>query len=407
MAVVVSPVDANVVYAGGVYDYTRNRPASVVGSNDGGNTWTLVGSSTGGGNGKVHTDVHAFAFAADGSMLYVGSDGGVWSTPDAATPTKLNWTGLNTTIATAQFYPGFAVNANKVRDALGGTQDNGSILYAGHLMWSNVTCGDGGFSAIDATTKPSTYYAACTYSQGIVKSTTGGGPNSWLSADSGINFRDPGLFIPPMMMDPSNPQTLYYGTNRVYRTTNGASSWVAISPQPLPSRGGVVSTIAPSASDPKTIYEGASDGTVAVTTNGGTDWTDLSPGLPGRYVSHVAVDPNQSTIAYVTYSGFSGFNGDKQGHVFRTSDGGMHWTDVSGNLPNIPVDDLVVDPVSTSTLYAATDVGVFITTDTGKSWAALGAGLPNVAVLSLVLQQNSRTLAAATHGRSVWYLTGF
>jgi hypothetical protein len=127
--------------------------------------------------------------------------------------------------------------------------------------------------------------------------------------------------------------------------------------------------------------------------------------LPPRYVSHIAVDPANSTTAYATYSGFSGFaQGDTLGHVFVTLNGGTTWSDISGNLPNIPVNDVVIDPVLANTLYAGTDLGVFVSSNGGVSWSTLGTALPNVAVLSLTLDPSARLLAAATHGRNAWQI---
>jgi len=107
----------------------------------------------------------------------------------------------------------------------------------------------------------------------------------------------------------------------------------------------------------------------------------------------VTIAPRCSKVA------FSSFN---FGHVFRTSDGGLAWTDVSGNLPNIPVNAIVVDPVLANTYYVATDIGVFRTKNGGGTWSVFGAGLPRVTVLGLTLHNPSRTLRAATHGRSMW-----
>jgi hypothetical protein len=400
VAMAVSPVNPNLVYGTGIYNYDLNMPTTVIGSADGGMTWTLDGSSTGGDTPAVHTDGHALAFSADGLNLYVGSDGGVWRTNLATDPTKLNWETRNDTLFTTQFYPGFVYDGKG--EGIGGTQDNGTqVLIGTPVEWNNVTCGDGGFSAIDTTT--GTFYAACTYSQGIGKTTTPGNVNSWTSVVTGINTKDPALFIPPMVMDPSNPSTLYYGTNQVYQTTNGGASWASISPQPLPGSTGKISAITVAPSQATTIYAGTEDSQVVVTTNGGANWTNVATtGLPARYVTHITVNPTTPTTAYATYSGFSGFNGDTLGHIFMTTNGGTSWTDVSGDLPNIPVNDLVLDPVIANTLYAATDLGVFTSSNGGTNWTPLGTGMPNVAVLALVHEPNTRTLAAATHGRGAW-----
>ena len=173
--------------------------------------------------------------------------------------------------------------------------------------------------------------------------------------------------------------------------------------------GGTLATIAVAPSDSNTVYVGSSDANVQVTTNarvgGLATWTDCSPGLPPRFVTMVAVDPLHSLTAYVTVSGFSGFNGDTKGHVFKTVNGGANWTDISGNLPNTPVNDIAIDPDISNTLYVGTDVGVFSTSNGGTSWSTLSSGLPTVAVLGLKFHHASRTLRAVTHGRSVWDLS--
>jgi uncharacterized repeat protein (TIGR01451 family) len=103
----------------------------------------------------------------------------------------------------------------------------------------------------------------------------------------------------------------------------------------------------------------------------------------------------------LTYSGFSGFNGNVA-HVARTTDRGLTWKDISANLPNIPVNGIAIDTVLANTYYVATDIGVFRTRNGGGSWSPLGAGLPRVTVLGVTLHNPTRTLRASTHGRSMW-----
>src|SRR5206468_680605 len=92
-------------------------------------------------------------------------------------------------------------------------------------------------------------------------------------------------------------------------------------------------------------------------------------------------------------------------HIFKTIDGGANWSNISGTLPNTPVNDILVDPDLSNTLYAATDVGVFSSADGGANWTTLQTGLPRVAVFGLKLHRPSRTLRAATHGRGMWDLS--
>lgn len=389
--VAVHPFNSDVVYAGGGASNTLIR------SLDGGSTWTTISAG-----GALHVDMHALAFSGDTTTLYIGNDGGVWSTTDA-TGTPVNFTQLNTSLAITQFYPGMSIHPTAPNIAFGGTQDNGTQRFSGALPWFQVACGDGGWTAIDFVT-PSTTYATCQHIA-IFKSTSNGDFGTWRLSEAGINTSDPTQFIPPFVMDPSNSQTLYFGTFRVYQTNDGASSWTAISPVLT---GGTLTTIAVTPTDSNTIYAGTDDAHVHVTTDAGdgpgATWTDRSAGLPHRFITQVAVDPTSSTTAYVTFSGFSGFFGDTQGHVFKTTDGASSWTDISGDLPNIPVNDIVIDPDQKNTIYVATDVGVFETFDGGTTWSPLGSGLPNVAVLGLKLHEPSRTLRAATHGRSAWDL---
>ncbi len=394
----VDPANASVVFAGG-----SAQNGTLFRTVDGGTNWAEISSGANGVN--LHVDQHALAFASTGARLYVGNDGGAWSTTDV-TNTTVNWTNLNATLAVTQFYPGFSIHPTNVNTAFGGTQDNGTEKYSGALAWDNVTCGDGGWTAIDTTT-PATIYAACQYIQ-ILKSTSGGGFGTWLPAQTGIDISDPTLFIPPLVIDALTPTRLYFGTYRIWQTTNGAGSWTVISGD-LTTGIGFISAITVAPGDSNTVYVGTDDGKVGVTTNAGDGvsaiWSDISAGLPNRSVTQVSVDPANSQVAYVTFSGFSGFGGDTQGHVFKTTNGGGIWTDISGNLPNIPANDVVVDPDISNTFYVATDVGVFRTINGGTTWSTLVTGLPNVAVLGLKLHEPSRTLRAATHGRSAWDLS--
>src|SRR5262249_23300718 len=190
-------------------------------------------------------------------------------------------------------------------------------------------------------------------------------------ANAGINNADRGIFIPPLVMDPNTSTTLYFGTCRVWLTIDGANTWNAISPDlttgaaappatcPIPTAAGQpagsLTTIAAAPGNSSVIYTGSDTGDVEMTSNGGTAWTSIATAtLPVRSVTQVVVDPTTSTTAYVTFSGFgtcagvSGvFSCDGKGHVFKTVNGtagaATVWTDISGNLPDIPVNAIVID----------------------------------------------------------------
>ena len=397
-AIAVEPKNANVVFVGGAFG---GGSAIVYRSADGGSHWTNV---TQGADGFfLHGDLHALAFSLDSNILYLGNDGGVWS---AGTPTAtpVPWKQLNNTLAITQFYFSPSINPTDITNSFGGTQDNGSQKYSGVLTWNDVVCGDGGWTAMDPAT-PNNVYSVCRGEALVRKSTSGGVFGSWSDAIIGINLADRMQFLPPLAIDPSHPANLYLGTYRVYQTTNNASNWTPISGDLTGKSSETLTTIAVAPTNSNTVYAGTSNSLVQLTTNAlagaGAVWNNRSAGLPPRFITHVVVDPHSSTTAYLGFSGFSGF-GDSLGHAFRTTNGGTTWKDISGNLPNIPVNGIAIDPTLANTYYVATDIGAFRTSNGGVSWSTLGAGLPRVAVLGLTLHNPSRTLRASTHGRSMW-----
>ncbi len=408
--VAVDPVNENVFVAGS-FEGAPPGTAPIWESSDGGSTWSdLDPPPTTSGVQAVHPDMHAIAFAADGSKMYVGSDGGVWSSTDFSTSTPATWTDLNATLALTQFYPGMSILPYDASDAVGGTQDNGTQAYNGQQEWTSIPrCGDGGWTNLVGEAEPSILYWSCIWTQHVWRFDFPSGPLAQI--DTQINPNDRADFVPPFVLDPSTSQTLYFGTYQIYQSMDGGNTWNVISPDLTGgSTTDFATTIAVAPSDSNTVYAGTSNGQVWVTTNAtagiGSTWTPIAASpLPDRWVTQIAVDPKTPTTAYVTYSGFSGFT-DNVGHVFETTDGGASWTDISGNLPNIPVNDIVVDPDIAGTLYVATDIGVLTTSNAGPgdTWTPINAGLPNVAVLSLKLNEASRILRAGTHGRSAWDL---
>ena len=410
--VAVSPTNANVVLLGGsVGASTSGYTGTLYLSLDGGSTWTDI--TTDSASNAIHPDMHAIAFSSDGNKMYVGNDGGAWSTTLSSTGAG-TWTDLNQSLALTQFYPGMSIDPTNPDNAFAGSQDNGVQEYSGSLEWNYIGCGDGGQTAFDYSDL-NTLYVSCAY---IPPNTNPDGtpadflykltPTTATPADNGIDGTDNGAFIPPLTMDPSNPNTLYFGTYRVYQTTNGGSSWTPISyGLPAGSTGmlATISTIAVAPSDSNTVYAGTNDGRlwVSTTANSGAGWNYITNGTPNRSVTAIAVDPTNAQTAYATFSGYSGF-GDTLGHVFETANAGTTWTDITGNLPNVPVNDIVVDPDFPDTLYIGTDIGVFYTSDGGTTWAPIGTGLPAVVIMSLKLQHATRILRAASYGRSAWDL---
>ena len=370
LVISVDPTNPDLVYFGGFSLYR---------STDGGVNFTDVGSS-------MHVDQHALLIDPQNpSILFAGNDGGVYRSTDFGS----SWTDLNSGLSITQFYPGISVFPGFGYQLLGGTQDNGTLQYDGSPAWQNILGGDGGFTAVNYNT-PTTVFAECQWNCGPLRrdASTGGG---FVAKSSGINFGDPALFIPPLVMDPVNPLVLYFGTNRLYRTTDNAESWAPISPGFT----GKISAIAAAPSATQTVYIGMWDGTVQLTPNGGLSWILITTGLPNRYVTDLAIDPADATHVYVTVSGFG------TGHVFETVNMGTTWNDISSNLVDVPVNALFRHP-GTGALYIGTDLGVFLSNDNGRTWGPSATGLPNVVVLDLAFNSGTQTLYAATHGRGVF-----
>ncbi len=436
----VDPNGRNFAFFGGssVADPTGTQPGYVIRTTNGGTSWsTVIPNLLPGSAGLPHVDNHAIAFVklSTGVRMYLGNDGGIWRTDDAESTTlPLTWMNLNDSLLTlTQFYPALSIHPSSQGIAFAGAQDNGSQIYDqavnGTAWTDNNTCGDGTGTAIDNVI-PSTVFVACN-GDNVAVSVTNGVASSYAPAGNGINLADNANFVPPMVTDPGAANTAYLGTTKVYQTVNAGTNWTALS-------GDLVNGarfdsltalgVAPMSSASSVVYAGADTGQVFVATNvtAGTGTFNAvagQTGLPSRQVSAIVVDPADPTgkTAYAAFSGFSfvqGSTNDAKGHLFKTSDGGTTWTDVSctvancsspaaTDLPNTPVNDVVIDPDIAGTLYVGTDIGVFQGTCTTTApatctWTTLSIGLPRVAVLSLKLHRASRTLRAATHGRGAW-----
>ena len=440
MAVGISPANANVIFLGGgpaadgsnsngsITPPCGNIPAdqgisAVIESTDGGQTWSDASCDNSSGT-FIHVDTHAFAFGP-GNKFFIGNDGGVWSSTNVITsPGGQNWTNLNSTLNLTQFYPGNSIHPSNPEIGFGGTQDNGMQMFNGQLQWSDTaSCGDGAWTAIDPST-PSTVYTTCeaigqigTILKNQEDGTGIGNGANWLALDTPAMDSDNTNFIPPVVVDPTTPQNVYFGTDRVWQSTNGGISWNPISTT-LPSStsftcgGGacVITTLSVAPNSSNTVYVGADTGQIFVSTNAAGSaptFAEMDQSLPKRTVTQVVASPMLSTTAFASFSGFSFCSGcDQKGHVFMTTNGGGAWTNITGNLPDTPVNDIVVDPndLMNNTLYVATDVGVFVTTTGGGSWSELQTGLPHVECTSLKLNNTARVLRVGTHGRGNWDL---
>ncbi|MBI5645425.1 MAG: T9SS type A sorting domain-containing protein [Ignavibacteriae bacterium] len=380
-AIAVSPTDPSKVYVGGIEIHLS--------SNAGLNFVRLTF-----GNQSVHVDQHCFAFEPGGNVL-VGNDGGIYRTSDNGS----TWGSLGQTLTTAQYYR-LAVHGSPSGHLLGGTQDNGTTRFSTAPDRWQIIRGDvdGG----DVQSDGSTIFTLGTLSIFPFRSTNGG--QTWGPMSDGITASDRKNWLQPLLYRAS-PSILYTATQRVYEARDPADpskspAWVPISPDlttgVLPYES-VISVLAGSPANRAVLYAGTGDGKIQRCDNSLSaqpTWTDVSSGLPRRWVTDIAVHNLDARRAWVSLSGYD------EGHVFETTDAGGTWIDISTGLPDIPVNALVISTLNPRILFAGTDDGVWMHRE-GGTWERFGTGLPRVVVQDLIIDGGAR-LVAATHGRGIW-----
>ncbi len=364
---------------------------------DGANTWTQIYD--------LHADQHGiYCHPLNPDLVITGNDGGVYISTDG---TLENHKVL--TLPITQFYT-CEVNPHNPDDIMGGTQDNSNVRGSVNdfMDWTNhLPGGDGFVIRIDPSDENYMYVEG--FWGRFFRSTDGGESFTSSPPTGNIRFN----WKTPFVLDPKDPSILYLGSQKVHKSIDHAETWAEISgdltngnlnsdEDPYSWRFGTITSLAVSPLNSDIIYAGTDDGNVWINSNasGNYDWIKISEGLPKRWVTCVAADPYDENTAYVCYSGIRYF--DHVPHVFKTMDKGASWINISGNLPDFPVNNIQIDPDLSDTYYVATDGGVFYTEDGGSNWDLLGGGIPAVAVLDLTLHGASRTLTAATYGRGLY-----
>ncbi|MHB8384030.1 MAG: WD40/YVTN/BNR-like repeat-containing protein [Candidatus Binataceae bacterium] len=463
-AMLVSPSNPAVVFFGGVGLYE---------SANYGNVWNFLPTV-----GGLHPNQHALVFDPAISQILVANDGGLYSFSPAA-PNA--FTSLNATISASQIQS-IGVHPSNTNVMIAGLQDNGTQLYSGGIgTWvgPDSESGDGGFALIDPNDPTHVYhdFSIAELSGALISESIDGG-NTWCSATVAgpnpcnapnawtpnlqaamANTGDPGpAFYPPLAVDPKTAYRVLFGAHAVYVSTNGMQNWVLQSNQDLTSNGidgdlqcqdGTCSLedleFAPS--DHTKAWAVAMSnlsGSVAFAVNNTTQanlsvtasnqngglWTDVTDAINSVFpvintqATGIAVDPNNSNVAYLSLSGFQADTG--VGHIYKTINFGATWTEADGSsangnthgtspLPDVPVLKVLVDSTNSSgscggspcsdSIYAGTDIGVFHSADGGNTWQPYNLNvIPAVPVYDLA-QNSQGNIFAGTHGRGVFQLT--
>jgi photosystem II stability/assembly factor-like uncharacterized protein len=405
----IDPTDSNVMYVGGSFIEDQDTfywQGIIQRSSDGGDTWSDLTPPQDGS--LMHPDAHGLAFDPnDTNVLWVGSDGGIYRTPDASADPP-EWQsrsqGLNTLL-----FIGIGLHPTDPNYIVGGLQDNANAYTTdGGKTWHGASQGDGGDAAVDPF-KPDIVYSF-QYQNSLSRNENGGhgdgqdwfGQN-WEGYSEGLSGDDSWLFYPPFVLDPNHEGVMYVGSNRIYKSEDRGDSWSAISDSLTDS---AVQSLALAPSDSDVIYVGTTDGLLWTTTDGGQNWEQVTASnFPPRNVTNLAVDPADSQTAYAVFGGFELQTPDAKGHVFRTTDGGRSWDDITLNLPDAPLSSVVVDGRSKyAGVYVGGALGVWTLQAGADQWLPYGTGMPFAIVSDLELNPDTGILAAATYGRSVWVM---
>ncbi len=403
--IAVDPIDPDRVWVGGV-DLFR--------SDNGGGSWGIAsfwwageGAST-----FVHADQHAIVFhprydGVSNRTVYFTNDGGIFRTDDALAEiatgdqamcvpnnSKMAFTPLNNSYGVTQFYHGAV--APDGMTFLGGTQDNGTLLGTldgGPNQWHNVLGGDGGYVAIDQA-EPRYMYGESQW--GYMGRSTNGGLG-WRRIFSDLREEE-FLFVAPFTMDPHyETRRLWLGGRHMWITNDRGENWREASTA-FPA---LISAVAVHPTNSDFVISATAEGQIArnLSATAGTQTTQWAMARPREgFVSWLAFDPSDPTTIYATYAGFGG------PHVFVSTDSGATWTPRDGNLPDLPVHSIAIDPSNRDRLYLGTDLGIFVSLDRGQSWAVENTGFANAVTETVLIAKgaNGPAVYAFTHGRGAW-----
>jgi hypothetical protein len=423
------------------------------------------GYSYGGSAGPVHTDQHALAFVpGSSSILALGNDGGVHGSSNANTASSSvdpTWFNMDTGLNTIEFYSGdISGNFDSAASpqASGGAQDNGpsSVTFSGSptgpVQWQMGLGGDGFYSRIDPVgTGSSLRFWQGNNSGGLsrcISNCTASGA-TWSSKKGGWGSDTQSFILPfdifrggiaggddcPAAGSSGGCGHLVAGTTRVWETITGNAAstvtwYVTNNPSTQNLTKGTlgnrsfINQVKYAPKKQSVAIVGTNDGNVQIGFNLGTgvasqaNWVNVTGSnavLPNRPILGIALDPTTTTapIGYAAVGGFDANTPSTPGHLFRvdcnTNCATATWTDKSGNLPDIPVDSVIVNPNIPAQVYAGTDIGLYFTDDITANppvWQRFSAGVPSVMIWDMQVDRGATALSLWTRGRGafVWPL---
>ncbi len=375
LALAVSPTDANHLYVGGV---------NIWESFDGGVSWQINSHWLGqGGNDYVHADIHTLDYNEYNDVLYTGVDGGIYELQAGGT----EWNDLTGDIVSYQIYR-LGLHENDDEMAIVSPQDNGTTLFKNGEV-NEIVLAEACDNFIDPEDPDLIYYGG--YGAGLLRSNNGGLSPVSIQPPGETNLR----FNPPFIMDYNDNETLYCGFLEVYKSTNRGDDWEQISNGMLSGQYFSLLEVAPT--DNSYLYAGFA-GSVWMTSDNGDHWDNISAGLvTSSGATDIAISNTNPEHIWATLAGFT--TGNK---VFKSTDAGQNWENISMNLPNVPVNCIVHEHSPLNGVYIGTDVGIYYINDDLSEWVDFSSGLPNVIILELEINFMESKIKAATYGRGLW-----
>ncbi|MCA1585477.1 MAG: hypothetical protein LC791_12170 [Acidobacteria bacterium] len=362
-------------------------------STNGGRTWRQVSHWDGnrGDRDYAHADHHALLMPVGApGRVYDPNDGGL----DVSEDGGKTWVNRSNGLAVTMYYDLDCAQSDG-QSYGGGAQDNGTLVTTtGHAYdHFELLGGDGGWIAFDPVDAGHVYasyqqFNIYRFRQGANKRVSPPAP------ESERNF----VWMCFIKMDPNDANTIFTGSYRVWRTRDDSATWKAVSPALDDSQ---VSAIEIARTDSKRLYVGTENGKLFRSLDGGNTWSaNLSSALlPGHSITRLAASPMNPDVVYATFANFG------HSHVFRSKDGALTWEDLDkGRLPDVPHHSIAIPADDANTVFVCSDAGVFVSRDGGQDWMNVTRNLPNVMVVDLVHHLLDGTLMAATYGRGLWRL---
>lgn len=389
----ISPDNPDLVYIYGV---------PLLKSRDGGQTWHRIDTLK--GIHDIHVDHHTLWINPhDSKHMLLGNDGGLYQSYDEGA----NWVHINN-VPVGQFYT-VNVDMETPYNVYGGLQDNGVFKGSSKSIpnqskhWYQVFGGDGMFVAPDPRNSKLIYggFQFGNYYRIENDKTTkiapqhniGEQPLRW-------NWRT------PLLLSKHNPDIIYMGANKVYRSLNKGETWEAISPDITRNKrqGNVpfstIASLAESSLKFGLLYVGTDDGVVLISKDAGGNWENISHGLPqNKWISSISPSPVDEGTVFVSLNGYR--EDDFKTYLFSSNDYGKTWNSVKGNLPESVANIIIQDPVNPDLLYCGLDNGTYVSLDKGTTWHLFNKML-NVASYDMLVHPRENELVVGTHGRSIY-----